>query len=221
MPDYTAFMKELQEKFGSDAEKYMQRWFQLKYGTPIDHAKISSEKWTISRFRKDELESQGIIYGNNGNLIQVLDKIEQECNDNPNTSLHRLQYEKDLTNILLLLGLTESAKRDTGETSTTIDWIGTGTSATAEDESQAGLISAYGSRKQFSVSGQRKVINQTAKYNMVFSDTDLTVPVNLTEGATYTLSSGGIAHARLNFPSFPLTSGEVITFQINETHQNG
>lgn len=221
MNDYMSFVKELQYKFGTDAEKYCKRYFELKYGSPLEHTKLTAEDWTISKFKKEDLDSQGIILGDNGNLIKVLEKLETECNSNPNTTIPRLQYEPKLHNILLLAGLTLSAQRDTAESSTSVTHIGVGTDSTAEAESQTGLITASGARKSFTSSGQRKVVNQTAKFNMVFSDSDLSVPLSITEGATFTAVTSGTCHCRLNFPSFSLTTGEVITFQINETHQNG
>jgi len=205
--------------------------FEKRFGMPIDHAVIKSQKWNISKWNDEQWSS--LPKFNSQTFFATFDKVFSEITNDiinkKNTTVRPQQistYVKpeqyiNKFNVLLLGGLTESANRDIGATSTTVDYIGVGTDSTAESQSQTGLISAYGSRKQFSVSGSRTVVNQTAKYGMVFTDTDLTVPVSLTEACTFTLSSGGIGHCRIQYPSFTLSTGERIVFQINELMANG
>lgn len=206
------------------------KMFQARTGIPYEHANIRGDTWRLGKWNEKEFyDTLGkITYGKHGNFANKLGKLILENDENPGKTLRPIELRNPIFNILLLGGLTESAKRDTNEVTGTppsattgIDWIGVGTDGTAESQSQTGLIAAYGSRKQFSVSGQRKVTNQTANYNMLFSDSDLTVPVILKEAVLYNLSSGGTAHARVQYPDFALAAGQIITFQVKELMANG
>lgn len=206
--------------------------FERRYGIPLNHVRLSATRWIVSKWSDEAFSTfPSITFGKNSNFLEVIEKQIQEASNDllnkRNTTFQPLQIESKLSklikkyNIHLQGGLTESAKRDTGETSTTIDWIGLGTDGTAELFSQTGLGSAYGSRKQFSVDGYRSTLNQTAKYGMLFTDADLTVPVTLREAVTFTASTGGIAHHRLQYTDFSMSSGQRIAFAIYELHQNG
>jgi hypothetical protein len=215
-------------KFTGITWAQFKRAFEIRYGFPIEHTKMRHGDWRISKFTQEDFDTLGrITYGEHGNLIQKLERLTEEIESKPQSTIKRLQHYHN-PNILLLVGITESLKRDTNEITTTppsgtsgVQYIGCGTDGTAENQSQTGLIAAYGSRKNFDTQGQRKVINQTAKYNMTFNDTDLALPVIAREAATYNLSTGGIPHARLQFPDFLLEAGQVMTFQINESQVNG
>jgi len=65
------------------------------------------------------------------------------------------------------------------------------------------------------------VVNQTAKYGMIFDDSALAVPVTLKEACTFTAISGGVAHCRIQYPDFSMSAGERIVFQISELMANG
>ena len=217
---------EFEKRFGFSYKDF-KRAFAVRFGAPIEHTKISHTKWMVSKWNEDEFDSQGITFGKGGNFIEVMEKLQDEVESNPNTTIKRLQHAKRF-NILLLGGITESLKRDTDEVTTTppsaitgVSHIGVGTDGTAESQSQTGLISAYGARKEFDVTGQRVTINQTGKYNMVFKDTDITPPVTLREAVMYNRLTAGTGHNRMQYPDFSFTSGQVITFQTNENQVNG
>lgn len=205
------------------------------------HARIRGYKWTLMKFKKSEFyPSLGkLIRGENGNLISKLGRLYAEIiSDGINKRkttihpVHRLNSKHlenpikciiEKNNILLLVGLEESSKRDTNnspQTTTGVKYTQWGTDGTAESESQTGVITAYGSRFDLDTHGQRKTVSQTSKYNDTADDADLTVPVTLKEAALYNQSPGGIAHVRIQFPDFNLIAGEVITAQINELMKN-
>lgn len=206
------------------------------------HFNIRSHKWTLMKFKKDEFDesvSRNIIYGKNGNLVLQLEKLQSEIiSDSINkrkTTIHPIhrttsKYARnplkniiEKFNILLLVGLEESSRRDTKDSpagTTGVNHLGWGTDGTAESESQTGLIVATGARQVLDTDGQRSTISQTSKYGMTTDDTDLTVPVTLKEAVLFNALTGGIAHARIQFPDFLLSAGERVTAQINELFQN-
>ena len=204
--------------------------FQARYGFPIEHTKLSANLWNISKWSNDSWSTFAKSDNIKNNILDVMEKQFSELSldilNGKTTTEKPIQVSNNFTyqnkfNIHVNTGLAESAKRDTGETSTTIDWIGVGTDGTAESVSQTGLGSAYGNRKQFSVDGQRKAVNQTAKYGMLFDDSDLTVPITLREACTFTASTSGICHHRISYSDFVLDTGERIVFSIYELMQNG
>jgi len=136
-------------------------------------------------------------------------------------------YFENADNILTLIGLTESAKRDTGEVSTTLTHNSIGTDSTTATDSDTDLTSedSGGSyaRKAYASAGQRKVSSQTAKYGMLWDDGDISgAPLSIKEsGVHWHVSNGSSMHARVTFTTFSLTSGDLFVTQINELHQNG
>lgn len=206
------------------------KWFNYKYrkdGFKRDHVNIRQFNWKVARWDKKEFDSvTNIKYGKDGNMIKQMDKLWMEIVsdqiNNKKTSIFPLQHIIQ-PNILLLVGLEESSKRDTSDSpqnTTGVQFLGFGTDNTAESESQTGLISAYGSRLDIDVKGQRSTVSQTSKYNATATDVELTVPVTLKEAVLYNQVTGGIGHARIQFPDFPLTAGDRITVQINELMRN-
>jgi hypothetical protein len=139
----------------------------------------------------------------------------------------RPTYFENADNILTLIGLTESAKRDTGETSTTLTHNSIGTDSTTATESDTNLASedSGGSyaRKAYATDGQRKVSSQTAKYGMLWDDGDISgAPLSIKEsGVHWHVSNASSIHARVTFTTFSLTTGDLFVTQINELHQNG
>jgi len=206
-----------QEKWNEEFDK----WFQLRYKVPPKHTRIHNSKWKVSLFDHEEFASQGIKKGKGNGMIQALEKLTIECDNNSRTSIKRKQHADNLNNVLLLVGLAESAKRDTAETSTSVTHIGVGIGSTAENEDQTGLITAQDARKPFDTDGDRVVTNQTAKYHMYFDDTDITYPITLREACTFTAITAGIAHCRIQHPDFLFGVNDVLVYQINETHRNG
>lgn len=193
-----------------------------------EHTNIRQNNWTIQKWKKSEFdESIGKIrFGPGGNFTKKMEKITMEyLQDKANKRVTTIHPKQDHfgNNILLLVGMEESSRRDTKDApanTTGVQHLGWGTGGTAEAESQTGLISATGARQDLDTDGQRSTINQTSKYSVSADDTDLTVPVTLKEAALYNTLTTGIAHARIQFPDFALTAGERITAQINELMAN-
>lgn len=206
------------------------RWFEWKYkGLKRDHVSIQQYDWTIAKWNQKEFDSvTNIKYGKKGNFIESMNKLWNEVIvdklNKKRTTISPLQYYTN-SNILLLVGLEESSRRDTSdapENTTGVQFLGFGTDNTSELESQTGLISAYGSRLDIDVKGQRSTpaAGQTSKFNVTATDVELTVPVTLKEAVLYNKLTSGKGHARIQYPDFLLTAGDRITVQINELHRN-
>lgn len=183
------------------------------------HVSLSVDVWTIAKFRQDDFNPR------RNKIIDEFEKWAEEFKQNPTTTCKPIQMEVT-NNILTLTGLTESAKRDTAETSTSVRYMGIGNGSTAESESQTALVAEFSgapyARKDLSVDGQRKVVNQTAKYGVVWDDGDVpSVPTTIREAGLFTASSNGIMHARVLHSDFSLASGDLYVVQINELHANG
>jgi len=188
------------------------------------HIHLSKDQWVLSKWKSKDFpfKSDSNLYDN---MEKLWNELKNDMDNNKHTTTQPLQHEvKD--NILALTGLTESAKRDTAETSTTVKWVGLGTGTTAEAESQTALVTeltggAY-TRKDLSVDGTRKVSSQTAKYGVAFDDGDVNpVPVTLREAGLFTLSAAGVMHARVLFSAFTINTGDLFVIQLSEQHANG
>ena len=183
------------------------------------HIHLSTDIWTIAKFRLDDFNPR------RNYIIDEFEKWVTEFQSKPTTTFKPQQIEVR-NNILALTGLTESAKRDTAETSTTVRYMGIGTGSTAESESQSALVTedtggSY-ARKDLSTAGQRKVVNQTAKYGAAWDDGDVSaVPLGLREAGLFTASTSGIMHARVLHSLFTMSSGDLYVVQLNELHANG
>ena len=193
---------------------------------PVGHRVTKGQVWHIGKFNQQELLPQlpkpGGSQINQDWYSHKMEKLIQEIYFRPFTTIKPSKWVRTW-NVLLLVGLEEAAKRDIAQTSSSIRYIRLGTDGTAENESQTGLITGTGNWKEYAVSGARSVASgtQTAKYSMIFLDTDgYALPVTLREGSQNTLNPG-IAHSRVQFPDFLLSSGEAILTQINETLVNG
>lgn len=189
------------------------------------HTMLKEDYWTLSAWRENEA---GFLM--KGDILDNIEKLEKElANDlenNKNTT-PRPKYFTVNRNILTLIGLTQSAKRDTAEVATSNDWVSLGTSSTAETENDTGLAAedSGGSyaRRQLSVNGSRKVTNQTAKYGVLFSDTMVSsVPKTFKEAGLHWASTGSSnIHARVTYTDFNFSAGDLFVVQINELMQNG
>ena len=188
------------------------------------HVNLQTDNWIISKWREVDVDftthPTRIIDNHEKLLLEII-----ECDGNPGKTVLPTQIII-ANNILTTAGLTESAKRDTGETATTIDYCGIGTSSTAEAESQTslGAEDSGGSyaRRRFSTVGQRKVVNQTAKFGVLFQDTHISAaPITLKEAGLFTALTSGVMHARVVFSNFAMSSGDLFVVQVNELHRNG
>jgi len=214
----------------SDEHEEFMRLFRLKFPEfDPDHVNLKQTNWKVATWNQKEFDSvTSIKYGKDGNMISEMDRLWSEILEdsinNKHTTIFPKQYEIR-PNILLLVGLEESSRRDTSdapENTTGIQFLGFGTDNTSEIESQTGLITAYGTRLDIDVKGQRSTpaAGQTSKYNVTATDVELTVPVTLKEAVLYNKVTSGIGHARIQYPDFLLSAGDRITVQINELMRN-
>jgi len=196
----------------------------IDYAPGSEHISVKHDVWTLSGWREDEVQF------NRNHIIDEVEKLQLElANDivNNKHTAPRPTYFENADNILTLIGLTESAKRDTGETSTTLTHNSIGTDSTTATESDTNLAAedtggSY-ARKAYATDGQRKVSSQTAKYGMVWDDGDISsAPLSIKEsGVHWHVSDATTLHARVTFTTFSLTTGDLFVTQINELHQNG
>jgi hypothetical protein len=184
------------------------------------HIRFGISNWTVSKWKKGEVSF------NPTNIIKEHEKILSE---NPKTSVLPSKIERS-NNVILTQGLTESAKRDAGLSSTSVDYISLGTSSTAESESQTDLQTELSGspyvRKQCSTVGSRAVVGVIAKYGMLFTTSNVpssaSIPLTIKEaGLHWHVSDASKCHARLAFSDFALDVGDMLVIQANETMSNG
>lgn len=219
----SSFVNELQKSISS-SKGIPYSPISISYDPGAEHISVKQDVWTLSAWKENEVQF------NKNHIIDDMEKLQLEiANDilnNKNTTPRPIYFEVD-DNILTLIGLTESAKRDTGETSTTLthNSIGTSSTAAAESDVNLGAEDTGGSyaRKAYATDGQRKVTSQTAKYGMLWDDGDVSaVPLSIKEsGVHWHVSDASTLHARVTFTTFSMSSGDLFVTQINELHQNG
>jgi hypothetical protein len=196
----------------------------IQYEGGNEHVWSTTNKWTLSLWNEDTVKLSG------SRIIDQVEQLEKELADDIINNTNRAVRPKGLVctdNIITNIGLTESAKRDTGEVSTTLTHNSIGTGTTSPTVSDTGLQTedtggSY-ARQAYASAGQRKVSNQTAKYGMLWNDGDVSsVPITITEsGVHWNVSTGNTIHARVTFTAFSMTTGDLFVTQINELHQNG
>ena len=189
-----------------------------------EHVSLQTDLWTLSAFKEKEISFKET------HIIDEIEKYQQELlndlSNNKHTTARPIYYE-NAYNIITSIGLTQSAKRDTGEVSTTNTHNSIGTGSTSVTEADIGLATedSGGSyaRRSYASNGQRKVSSQTAKYGMLWQDSNVSaVPITIRESGVHWASTGSSTiHARVTFTAFSMSSGDLFVTQINELHQNG
>lgn len=196
----------------------------VSYEPGAEHIWTKHNLWTLSGWREDEVQF------NKNHIIDEIEKLQLEiANDliNGKETTPRPTYLETTDNIITNIGLTESAKRDTGEVSTTLthNSIGTNSTTAAVTDTDLNTEDTGGSyaRQAYASAGQRKVSSQTAKYGMLWDDTTVSAaPISIKEsGIHWHVSDASKCHARVTFTTFTLTTGDLFVTQINELHQNG
>ena len=196
----------------------------IQYEGGNEHIWSTTNKWTLSLWNKNDVKLKG------NHIIDQVEQLERELSEDIINGTNKAVTPKALIctdNIITNIGLTESAKRDTGEVSTTLthNSIGTGTTTPTVSNTDLATEDTGGSyaRQAYASAGQRKVSNQTAKYGMLWDDGDVSgVPISITEsGVHWHASNASSMHARVTFTAFSMTTGDLFVTQINELHQNG
>jgi len=186
-----------------------------------------NDNWTISGWKSSE------IMFDERHIIDEIEHLEYELHSDLVNNRHttpRPFYFNNVPNILTLIGLTQGAKRDTneaaGEGTGGVQYVSIGSNATAAVEGDTDLNTEFTntaySRKDLDVDGQRKVLNQTAKYGVLFDDTSFdSTPQDIKEaGLHWHTSAASKIHARVTFTTFQLNAGDLFVVQINELHAN-
>ncbi len=186
------------------------------------HSTVGKDIWITAGWKADQVSfKDSQIVDQTDKLLNEI--ISAEFSPTKTAVPHYISFSE---NIVLLTGMTEQLKRSTGEVSTTLDWFGLGTSATAEDESQTDLQTedSGGSyaRRQISTNGQRKVVNQTAKYGVQWLDSNISAAGIVVReiGLHWHASDPNKCHARTVPTAFTFASGDIYVTRMNETHAN-
>lgn len=196
----------------------------IEYKGGNEHVHSAVNRWTLSLWNENEVKLS------RNKIIDQVEQLEMELAGDIINGTNKAVKPKQLVctdNIITNIGLTESAKRDTGETSTSLthNSIGTGTTTPTVSDTDLATEDSGGSyaRQVYSTAGQRKVSSQTAKYGMLWDDSKVSaVPISITEsGVHWHLTDGSKCHARVTFTAFSMTSGDLFVTQINELQQNG
>ena len=197
---------------------------EIDYEGGNEHVWSTTNKWTLSLWREDEVQLKGT------KIIDQIEKLEYELASdliNGKTTTVTPKQMVCTDNIITNIGLAESAKRDTAEASTSLthNSIGTGSTTPTVSDTDLDTEDTGGSyaRLSYASSGQRKVINQTSKFGVLWDDSKVSsVPISITESGVHWASTGSSnIHARVTFTTFSMTSGDLFVTQINELHQNG
>lgn len=195
----------------------------VEFTPGTEHVSLQTDLWTLSAFKEKDITFRPQY------IIDEIEKYENELlNDlynNKNTTVRPIYYN-NAYNIITSIGLTQSAKRDTGEVATTNTHNSIGTSSTTATEADVSLAAedtggSY-ARRSYASLGQRKVTGSTAKYGMLWTDSAVSaVPISIKESGVHWASSGASTlHARVTFTTFSMSSGDLFVTQINELHQN-
>jgi len=191
------------------------------------HIHQKTDWWTLSGWRKDE------VWFDPKHIIDEVEKLERDLHEdiiNRKNTCPRPIYLQNRVNVITLIGLTQSAKRDTneqlGEGTGGVQYVSIGSSGTAEVEGDVDLVSEFSNtlyaRKDLDAVGQRKVLNQTAKYGVLFDDTsfDATPQTVRESGLHWHTTDASKMHARVTFTAFTLNAGDLFVIQINELQEN-
>jgi len=196
-------------------------------GTLAGHRHQKTDWWTMTGWHKDD------VWFDDRHIIDEIEKLERELHNdiiNDKHTVPRPIYLENKVNIITLIGLTQSAKRDTneatGEGTGGVQYVSIGSGSTAEVEGNTDLETEFTNtlyaRKDLDATGQRKVLNQTAKYGVLWDDTSFdTTPQDIKEsGLHWHTTDSSKIHARVTFTTFALSAGDLFVIQINELQEN-
>jgi len=130
----------------------------VEFTPGTEHVSLQTDLWTLSAFKEKDITFRPQY------IIDEIEKYENELlNDlynNKNTTVRPIYYN-NAYNIITSIGLTQSAKRDTGEVATTNTHNSIGTSSTTATEADVSLgaedTGGSYARRSYASLGQRKV----------------------------------------------------------------
>ena len=222
-------------KYSKEEERLiLHRIFKDLHGFDIEHIRWAWNTWNLSLWNEEEVSE---FVNDPNHLLTHLDKIWKErASTHKKTSIEPLssqivlggKFPKLLTyqakhNILTTSGLVEMSKRGTGESATTTGTthcaVGTGTTAEALADK---TLETEIDRKEFDTDGDRATSGSTERYGMAFTFSDLgSVNREITEAGILTKVAVGELIARITANAISVTTGRIMTVQIDITHANG
>ena len=206
-----------------NAGKNLAAAIKQKLGHDPKHLSITKGIWILELWDRHQHAN---LLQNNNNLLNNLDNLHNQiaakqlaapvvqqviAGDN------KLISTQKQINILTNTGMTEMAKRSTGQTNSTNTHHAVGTGTTSETVNDTTLETET-ARKAV---GSRVTVNQTERYATAFTDTELTVGTVIAEASIQTAAAAGIMIARVTGTPVTITAGSIFTVQTNISHQNG
>ena len=212
----------------------MLKRYLARRGLPdFNHLSISYNKWRVAVWDKEDLHQ---VVNKPKSINDVVNKLMAEIKNNPNSTVKYDQLseingipiikprniQENIDNIVPSDALREMAQRSTGDKSTTNTHMAVGDDNTAEDLTDTALGNEL-ARKSIATYGTRGVPAGTAieQYGMPWLDTDFTVPETVDEAGLFTAGTGGVLMAHVTFATKTIDTGQIMTTQINISHQNG
>lgn len=219
----------------AQASKQFKKACQDLFGFGPEHLKLQYNTWNISLWNQEDMK---ILEEKPRDTLKTLDAMWKEISSTDrNTTIKpisteiklglprapkSLLYSNSFLNIIPTSGLIEMAKRGTAETATTTGTthgaVGTGT--TSEALADVGLETER-DRKEFDTDGTRAVSGTTERYGLAFSRSDFAADYDISEAALLTKSTGGWCIARVVATPVTVTTGRIMTMQVDITHING
>jgi len=200
-----------------------------------EHLTLQYNTWNISLWHEEDMK---ILQEKPKNTLQILDKMWAElANTDRNTTIKPLSseiklgipkiprtaiYNDKFMNIIPTSGLVEMGARGTGESATTTGTThgGVGTGSVAEALADKTLGSEV-DRKEFDTDGTRAMSGTTERYGLAFSRSDFTQDETITEAGLLTKVTGGELIARVVATGVTVTTGRIMTMQVDITKING
>lgn len=200
-------------------------------GLDASHLNLSWNLWNLALWQEEDVKE---LVENPKNTLPFLDKIWAEIRSKAGSTIKPIMSEmnfgkfgKAVTfqqryNIITTSGLIEMAKRGTAEAATTTGTthVAIGTGSTAEALADV-TLEAEKARKEFDTAGTRAVFGTTERYGAPFSRSDLSADETITEAGLLTKAALGELIARVTATGVTITTGRIMTVQVDITHANG
>jgi len=204
------------------------------FGFEPEHLTLQYNTWNISLWDEQDMK---ILQEKPRDTLKILDETWAEIRntDRKSTTITPISSEIKLgipmsspilyqrtPNVIPTSGLVEIAKRGTAETATTTGTthgaVGTGTASEALGDKTLGTEK---DRKAFDTDGTRAHSSTTERFGLAFSRSDFAADETITEAGLFTKVTGGEMIARVVAAGVTITTGRIMTMQVDITHING
>jgi len=204
-------------------------------GMGPEHITLDYNTWNLSTWHEDEM-----LYLQNepNQILNYLDKLWIEiANTDRNTTIKPIEtslalglprektvkiHYNSIYNIITTSGLVEIGARGTAEADTTtgVTHGAVGIGTTAEALADVALETEE-DRKEFDTDGVRAMSGTTERYGLAFSRSDFSADKEISEAGLLTKVSGGHLVARVVATPVTVSTGRIMTMQVDITHVNG